>query len=140
MNGFKDYTVKICMCLIVLLVVAGLNVECPNFQMVFGINNQTSPVLKIDLSNTDIDATEVYAEELDNLRMSTVVAKKMTGTMKNRRMERLSADVFLPIFLSEKVQHYFEMNQRLVELPAKHSGLLLQYVHDMDGKKRITTT
>lgn len=140
MKNFKDYTLKICICLIVLLVTAGLYVECPNFQMVFGIDNQTSPISKIDLSNTDIDATEINAEEVDSLRVATAVAKKMASTMKNRRMERVPACLLIPIVLSEKNPYYFEINQRLAELPTKRSGLLQQYVHEKDGKKRITTT
>lgn len=139
-KGFKEYTGKICMCLIVLLVVTGLYFECPNFQMVFGTKNQTSHATKIDFSDTNLDATELYAEEVDSLRTASVVAKKLASVIRHSKVERLPADVFLPTILSGKIPYYFEMNQRLAELSTNRNGLLLQYVHDKDGKKRKTTT
>lgn len=139
-KGFKEYAGKICMCLIVLLVVTGLYFECPNFQMVFGTKNQTSHATKIDFSDTNIDATELYAQEVDSLRTASVVAKKLASVIRHSKIERLPADVFIPTILSGKIPYYFEMNQRLEELSNNRSGLLLQYVHDKDGKKRKTTT
>jgi len=111
-----------------------------NFQMVFETDNQTYPVSKIDLSDTNIDVTELYAEEVDSLRAASVVAKKLASTIKTQRMERLSADLSIPTLLSGKIPYYLESNQRLAKLPTNRSGLLLQYVHDKDGKKRKTTT
>lgn len=140
MRGFKEYTKKICMCLIVLLVMAGLHFECPNFQIIFETDNQTYPVSKIDLSDTNIDVTELYAEEVDSLRAASVVAKKLASTIKTQRMERLSADISIPTFLSEKIPYYLESNQRLAKLPTNRGVLLLQCVHAKDGKKRRTTT
>lgn len=137
---FKEYAREMCICLIVLLVMAGLYVECPNFQMVFETHNQTSPIFEIELSDSNMDVAEIYAEEVSHLRTATVVAAKLANTVKNGRMERLPVDLCIPMILSEKIPYYLEMNQRLAELPTNRSGLLLQYVHDKDGKKRITTT
>lgn len=140
MRGFKEYAGKICMCLIVLLVMAGLYFQYPKFQMTFDMTNQTYPSAKFELSDTNIGDTALYTEEVGSLRAANVVAKKMASTIKNRRMERLPADLSIPTLLSEKIPYYIEMNQRLAELPVNRSGLLLQYVHDKDGKKRKTTT
>lgn len=140
MKGFRKYTRKICMFLIVLLVTAGLSFECPNFQMVFETTNHTSHTTKFDFSDTSLDATELYVEEVDSLRAASIVAKKIARISKNANTERLSADTFLPAVLSGKTPYYFKMNQRLAELSNNRSGLLLQYVHDKDGKKRKTTT
>lgn len=140
LKSFKEYTGKICMCLIVLLVVAGLHFECPNVRMVFGTNAQTSHTTKIDLSDTNIDATELYAEEVDSLRAASVVAKKMASVTRHSKIERLPVDVFLPTILSGKIPYYFERNQRLAEVSTNRNDLLLQFVHDKDGKKRKITT
>lgn len=140
MKGFRKYTGKICMCIMVLLVVAGLSFECPNFQMVFETSNPTSHTTKIDFSDTNIDATELYAEEVDSLRTANIVAKKLVSAIRYSKIKRLPVDVFLPTILSGKIPYYFEMNQRLAELFTNRSGLLLQYVHDKDGKKRQITT
>lgn len=136
MSGFKEYAGKICMCLIVLLVMAGLHLHCPEFQMTFEMTNQTYPSTKFDLTDTNIDKTALYTEEVGSLRAANVVAKKLASTIKNRRMERLSADLSIPTLLLEKIPYYIEMKQRLAELPTNRRGLLLQYVHDKDGKKR----
>lgn len=140
MKGFRKYTGKICKFLIVLLVTAGISFECPNFQMIFEITNHTSHTTKFDFSDTSLDATELYVEEVDSLRAASIVAKKIARISKNANTERLSADTFLPAVLSGKTPYYFKMNQRLAELSNNRSGLLLQYVHDKDGKKRKTTT
>lgn len=140
MRGFKEYAGRICMCLIVLLVMAGLYFQYPEFQMTFDMTDQTYPSAKFELSDTNIGDTALYTEEVGSLRAANVVAKKMASTIKNRRMERLPADLSIPTLLSEKIPYYIEMNQRLAELPTNRSGLLLQYVHDKDGKKRKTTT
>ena len=140
MKGFRKYTGKICKFLIVLLVTAGISFECPNFQMIFETTNHTSHTTKFDFSDTSLDATELYVEEVDSLRAASIVAKKIARISKNANTERLSADTFLPAVLSGKTLYYFKMNQRLAELSNNRSGLLLQYVHDKDGKKRKTTT
>lgn len=140
MKGFRKYTGKICKFLIVLLVIAGISFECPNFQMIFETTNHTSHTTKFDFSDTSLDATELYVEEVDSLRAASIVAKKIARISKNANTERLSADTFLPAVLSGKTPYYFKMNQRLAELSNNRSGLLLQYVHDKDGKKRKTTT
>ena len=140
MKGFRKYTGKICKFLIVLLVTAGISFECPNFQMIFETTNHTSHTTKFDFSDTSLDATELYVEEVDSLRAASIVAKKIARISKNANTERLSADTFLPAVLSGKTSYYFKMNQRLAELSNNRSGLLLQYVHDKDGKKRKITT
>ena len=140
MKGFRKYTGKICKFLIVLLVTAGISFECPNFQMILETTNHTSHTTKFDFSDTSLDATELYVEEVDSLRAASIVAKKIARISKNANTERLSADIFLPAVLSGKTPYNFKMNQRLAELSNNRSGLLLQYVHDKDGKKRKTTT
>lgn len=140
MRGFKKYAGKICMCLMVLLVITGLRFECPKFQMTFGMTDQTYPSTKFELSDTNILDTALYTEEVGSLRAANVLAKKLASTIRNQRMERLPADFSVLAFLSEKIPYYLAMNQRLVALPTNRSVLLLQYVHEKDGKKRRTTT
>ena len=140
MKGFRKYTREICMCLIVLVVIAGFSLKCANLQMGFETANHTSHITKIDLSDTSLGTAELYAEEVNSLRTASIVAKKLASVMKTAKTVRLPADTIFPAIQPDKTPYYFEMNQRLAELFSNRSFLLLQYVHDKDGKKRKTTT
>ena len=73
-KGFRKYTREICMCLIVLVVIAGFSLKCANLQMGFETANHTSHITKIDLSDTSLGTAELYAEEVNSLRTASIVA------------------------------------------------------------------
>ena len=79
MKGFRKYTREICMCLIVLVVIAGFSLKCANLQMGFETANHTSHITKIDLSDTSLGTAELYAEEVNSLRTASIVAKKLAS-------------------------------------------------------------
>lgn len=137
MKSIRKVADRICMILIVLLVITGLYFECPNLQMTFATDTKTEQTVTLDLSGQIVDATELYTEEVGSFRTASIVARKIASVVQSRKLQRLPVDLSVPIILSERIPYYIEMDQRLAELPVKQGGLVLRYIHEKDGKKRI---
>lgn len=141
---------RVCYFMMLILLIAGMYttyVKADNFAeraasieaaRIYAANVETSIITQLRETNWDIAQTEVCVMESVNPLLRVVIGRTSNRISGVRRDLRFAGIVLWALCIAYFILHCFHIEEVLCLHEKKYRTALIKYIHDIDGKKRIS--